>query len=84
MAMTARVRAWLLPVVFLAGYLLGWASVLVDRQMVMEEQRRLQGEVERARIELRITSMVDEYNEDYSEQVEWNKEAIKSPKEVGK
>ena len=82
--MTARVRAWLLPVVFLAGYLLGWASVLVDRQMVMEEQRRLQGEVERARIELRITSMVDEYNEDYSEQVEWNKEAIKSPKEVGK
>jgi len=83
MAVTARIRAWLLPVVFLAGYLLGWASVLVDRHMLIEEQRRLQDEVERARIELRIVGMVDEYNEDYGEQVEWNKEAIE-PKEVGK
>ena len=83
MAMTARVRAWLLPLVFLAGYLLAWASVLVDRHMLIEEQRRLQDEVEHARIELRIMGMVDEYNEDYSEQAEWNKEAIE-PAEVGK
>ena len=81
MAMTRRLRAWLLPLVFLAGYLFAWATIAVDRQMLIEEQRRLQEEVERARIEQRITGMVDEYNEDYSEQVEWNKEAIE-PKEV--
>lgn len=81
MAVTRRRRAWLLPVVFLAGYLLAWATVLVDRQMLIEEQRRLQEEVERTRIELRIMGMVDEYNEDYGEQVEWNKEAIKPAEE---
>ena len=31
----------------------------------------------------RIKRMVDEYNEDYGGQIEWNKEAIK-PEEVGK
>jgi len=83
MAMTRRLRAWLLPLVFLAGYLVGWANVLVDRQMLIEEQRRLKEEIEHARIELRITKMVDKYNEDYREQVEWNKEAIE-PVEEGK
>jgi len=78
-----RRQTWLLPLVFLAGYLLAWGTILVDRQMLIEEQHRLQEEVERARIELRIMGMVDEYNEDYGEQIEWNKEAIE-PEEVGK
>jgi len=51
--------------------------------MLIEEQRRLQDEVKQVRIELKIATMIDEYNEDYGEQIEWNKEAIE-PKEVGK
>ena len=77
-------KAWLLPLVFLAGYLFAWGTITVDRQMLIEEQRRLQDEVKQARVELRIMGMVDEYNEDYSEQVGWNKEAIKPAEEVGK
>ena len=81
MAMTAQHRAWLLPLVFLLGYLVAWGNVLVDRQMLIEEQRLLRNELESARIELKITKMIDEYNEDYTSQVEWNKKALEEPKE---
>ncbi|MEE9510399.1 MAG: hypothetical protein V3V81_07895 [Candidatus Bathyarchaeia archaeon] len=77
-------QPWKLPIVFLSGYILAWGSILVDRQMILEEQRRLQEEIDRTRIELKVTSMIDEYNEEYTKQVEWNKKAIESPKEVGK
>jgi len=81
-----RRRAWLLPLVFLAGYLFAWGTITVDRQMLIEEQRQLQEELERTRIELRIMGMVDEYIEDYRELVEWNKEALTepAPKKEGK
>jgi len=83
--MIKKKQGWLLPLIFLAGYLLAWGTILVDRQMLIEKQRQLQEELERARIELRIMGMVDEYNEDYSEQIEWNKEAIEpAPKKEGK
>ncbi len=71
-------RPWLLPLMFLLGLMCGWGMVLVDRQMLIEEQGRLQDEVDSARLELKITKMVDEYNEDYVEQVEWNEEALKN------
>lgn len=77
-------QAWLLPLVFLLGYVFAWGMILVDRQMLLEEQRRLKEEVERARIEMKITKMIDEYNENYINQVEWNKEALENPKEKGK
>ncbi len=73
-----RGQSWLLPLVFLLGYLFAWGMILVDRQMLIAEQRRLQDEVDRARIELKITKMIDEYNEDYVEQVEWNEGALKN------
>lgn len=76
-------KAWLLPLVFLLGYLFAWGTITVDRQMLIQEQEALKQKLEETKIELRITSMVDEYNEDYGEQVEWNEEAIK-PVEVGK
>lgn len=69
-------QAWRLPLVFLLGYVLAWGSILIDRQMLVEEQRRLQEELDNVRIELKITKMIDEYNEDYSDQVEWNKKVL--------
>ena len=79
-------RAWLLPIIFLLGYLFAWGTIFIDRQMLIQEQRRLQDEVDSARMELKITTMIDDYNEDYKEQVEWNREALGAPKpkEVGK
>ncbi len=79
-----RRKAWLLPLVFLAGYLFAWGTILVDRQVLIEEQRRLQDEVNRARIEMKITKMIDEYGNDYEEMVIWNEEAIEPSKEEGK
>jgi len=77
-------QTWLLPLVFLLGYVLAWGSILIDRQMLIDEQRRLQEELDSVRIELKITEMIDEYNEDYTDQIEWNKEALEEPKEKGK
>ena len=79
-------KAWKLPVMFLIGYLFAWGSIFVDRQMIIEEQSRLQDEVDRTRIELKITTMIDEYGDDWQEMVIWNEEAIEpsEPKEVGK
>ena len=77
-------KGWKLPIVFLIGFLFAWGMILVDRQMIIDEQRRLQEEVDQARIELKITTMIDEYNEDYESQVEWNEEAIEPSREVEK
>lgn len=79
-------QAWKLPVVFLIGYLFAWGTIFVDRQMLIQEQGRLQEELDSTRIELKIMTMMDEHNEDYKEQVEWNREALllPEPKEVGK
>jgi len=81
-----RKQEWKLPIVFLIGYLFAWGMILIDRQMLIQEQGRLQDEVDSARMELKITTMIDGYNEDYTDQVEWNRKALFSPepKEVGK
>ncbi len=71
-----RRQSWLLPIVFLLGYLLAWGMILVDRHMLIEEQRLLQEEIDQVRIELKITDMIDEYNEDYVEQAQWNSNAL--------
>ena len=78
-----RRKAWLLPLVFLAGYLFAWGMILVDRQMLIKEQGRLQDEVDRTRIELKISTMIDEYGDDWQEMVIWNEEVVEQ-KEVGK
>ena len=79
-------QSWLLPVVFLLGYLFAWGMILVDRQMLIQEQEILNQELDRVRVELKLMTMMDDHNEDYKEQVEWNREALEAPKpkEVGK
>lgn len=81
-----KLRPWLLPLVFLLGYLCAWGMILVDRQMLVEEQRRLKEEVKQARTELRIVTMIDEYNEDYVDLIEWNTKALEEmpDEQVGK
>jgi len=75
----SKKQIWILSLVFLLGYLFAWGTILIDRQMLIEEQRRLQDEVDSARIELKIMTTMDDYNEDYKEQVEWNREALEAP-----
>ena len=75
-------QAWKLPIVFLIGYVSAWGSILLDRQMIIDEQRSLQEEVNRTRIEFNIATMIEEYNKDYVEMVEWTREAMEEPKEL--
>ena len=72
-------QAWVLPLAFLLGYLFAWGMILVDRQMLVEEQRRLQEEVDSTKIELKIKGMIEEYNEDFKSQTKWNREALEEP-----
>lgn len=69
-------QAWKLPIVFLLGYLFAWGTILIDRQMIIDEQGSLQGEVNRTWIVLKIPAMVDAYNKSYVEFVKWNREAL--------
>lgn len=73
-------QAWVLPFAFLLGYLFAWGMILVDRQMLIEEQRRLREEINSAKIELKIKGMIEEYNEDFDSQIKWNREALEEPK----
>ncbi len=76
-------KGWLLPIVFLAGYLFAWGTILIDRQMIIEEQSRLQDEVDRTRIELKISKMIDDYGDDWQEMVIWNEKAVEEPEQKG-
>lgn len=72
-------QAWTLPLAFLLGYLFAWGLILIDRQMLVKEQSRLQEEVDRARIELKIRGMIEDYNEDFDSQIKWNRESMEDP-----
>ncbi len=74
-------KAWLLPLVFLLGYICAWCMILVDRHMLLEEQSRLQEEIDQVRIELKISNIIDEYGDDWQEMILWNEEAIEPLRE---
>jgi len=85
MAIAKRNRAWLLPLVFLAGYLFAWGNVLVDRQMIIAEQADLGRELKQVRQELKLREMVEEFGTDWQQMVIWNEETkVEPPAEVGK
>ncbi len=84
MAVTARHRAWLLPLVFLAGYIVGWANVLVDRQMLIGEQAALRRELASTKVQLRLLQMGEGVDDDWQQMVIWNKQVILPPVEEGK
>ena len=80
-----RKQAWKLPIVFLVGYLFAWGSILLDRQMIIDEQKSLSHDLERARKELKLREMVEDFGTDWQEIVIWNEETkLEPPKEVGK
>lgn len=78
-------QAWKLPIVFLVGYLFAWGSILLDRQMIIDEQEALSHDLERVRRELKLREMVEEFGTDWQEIVIWNEETkLEPPKEVKK
>ena len=84
-AVAKRNRAWLLPLVFLAGYLFAWGTVLVDRQMLIEEQKALSQELKQTRQELQLREMVEGFGTDWQQIVIWNEETkVEPPEEEGK
>lgn len=69
-------REWILPLIFLAGYLTAWGTILIDRQIVISEQRRLQEEVKQVRQELRIKNLIEGYSQESEAFIIWNKKAV--------
>ena len=69
-----RRKGWLLPLMFLAGYLLAWGSILIDRQMVITEQAELRRELVRVRQELKLRKAMEDFESSWRETVIWNKE----------
>jgi len=78
-----KAKGWKLPAAFLLGYITAWGTILIDRQMVIDEQHQIQQEVERMRKEIRISDMVDQYNQEFSKTIEWNKQSIVPEEQSG-
>ena len=76
-------QSWKLPVIFLIGYLFAWGSILLDRQMIIDEQEALSQDLKRVRQEFKLREMMEDFSDDWQEMVIWNKEAIE-PGEEGK
>ena len=53
-----KLQPWLLPLMFLLGFVCAWGLIMVDRQMLIDEQRRIQEEVDSIKIELKIKGMI--------------------------
>ncbi len=74
-------RPWLLPLVWLLGFVCAWGMILVDRQMLIQEQEELMQELWRTKRQLRVVAAAEEFGSRWQEIVDWNKKAIK-PEEV--
>ncbi len=78
-------QSWKLPIFFLVGYLFAWGSILLDRQMIIDEQEALSQELKRVRQELKLREMVEDFGTDWQEMVIWNEETkLEPPEEVEK
>ncbi len=75
-------QSWKLPIVFLIGYMFAWGSILLDRQMLMQEQEELRTELEQTKIEMKLRELVGDFGDDWQEIVIWNEEAIEPLGEV--
>lgn len=72
---------WILPLVFLLGYVCAWSTILVDRQMLIAEQEALSQELERTRQELKLRETMEDFEHSWQEMVIWNEEALEPLKE---
>lgn len=70
---TKKNQNWILPLLFLLGYIVAWGTILVDRQMVIEAQRQLKEETKQTRQELQIKKFMKEYNQEYFNAIDWNR-----------
>ncbi|MEE9612813.1 MAG: hypothetical protein V3W19_16290 [Desulfatiglandales bacterium] len=79
-----KLRPWLLPLMFLLGFLCAWGMILVDRQMLMDEQEELRQEIITVRVQMKLRELTDAFDYDWQQMVIWNEEAVEVPKETGK
>lgn len=82
-----KMKTWVLPLIFLAGYITAWGSILIDRQMLISEQKALSEDLAEVKEELQLREMMDDFGSDWREMVIWNKEKKEDPPkevEVGK
>ena len=76
-----KLRPWLLPLVWLLGFICAWGMILVDRQMIIDSQAELSRELRRTKLQLRVVDAAEEFGDRWREIVIWNEEAIE-PEEV--
>lgn len=76
-----KLRPWLLPLVWLLGFVCAWGMILIDRQMIIDSQAELSRELRRTKQQLRVVGAAEEFGSQLREIVIWNKEAVK-PEEV--
>lgn len=79
-----KLRPWLLPLMFLLGFVCAWGMILIDRQMIIDEQEELRQEIVTVRVQMKLREMVEDFGNDWQEIVIWNKEAIVVPQEIEK
>ena len=71
-----KLRPWLLPLVWLLGFICAWGMILVDRQMIIDSQAELSQELRRTKLQLKVVGAAEEFGDRWREIVIWNEEAI--------
>ncbi len=77
-----KLRAWILPLVWLLGFVCGWGMTLIDRQMIIGSQAELMQELRRTKRQLRVVGAAEEFGSRWQEIVDWNKKAIEPEEEI--
>ncbi len=77
-----KLRPWLLPLIWLWGFMCGWGMILIDRQMLIGSQGELSQELRRTKRQLKVVDAADEFGSQWQEIVIWNKEAIEPEEET--
>jgi len=72
-------QSWTLPLVFLLGYIVAWATILIDRQMIISSQAELKRELQHVRQELQLREMINNFDDDWQQMLIWNEEKELSP-----
>ncbi len=75
-----KLQPWLLPLMFLLGFICAWGLIMVDRQMLIQEQEELRKELQQTKVQMKLWEMVDDFGTDWQEMMIWNEEALIVPK----
>ena len=76
-----KLQPWLLPLMFVLGFVCAWGLIMVDRQMLIQEQEELREELKQTKVQMKLREMVDDFGTDWQEIIIWNEKALKPPEE---